>query len=134
MPGNTTKTGSSSHIVINSSYLMRPDQRIVTKIPLTELWDEKGALPGERIRQLDENLIRGLMGTGQVQFIVANCGEKLNWIPMSERFEFWKTVRPQVAAPSQPVHLKQFPNETAYVASEWRGNTGECLILLEAHH
>jgi hypothetical protein len=113
---------------------MRPDQRIVTKIPLTELWDERGALPGERIRQLDENLIRGLMGTGQVQFMVAGCGAKLNWIPMPERFEFWKTVRPQVANPSQPIHLKQFPNETAYVASEWRTNPGECLILLEAHH
>lgn len=113
---------------------MRPDQRIVTQIPLTELWDEKGALPGVRIRQLDENLVRGLMGTGQVQFIVADCGAKLNWIPMPERFEFWKTVRPQVADPSRPIHLKQFPNETAYVASEWRGNTGECLILLEAHH
>ena len=113
---------------------MRPDQRIVTKIPLTELWDEGGALSGERIRQLDENLIRGLMGTGQVQFIVADCGAKLNWVPMPERFEFWKTIRPQVADPSQPILLKQFPNETAYVASEWRGSTGECLILLEAHH
>jgi hypothetical protein len=113
---------------------MRPDQRIVTKIPLAELWDETGALPAERTRQLDENLIRGLMGTGQVQFIVADCGATLNWIPMAERFEFWKTVRPQVADPSQPIVLKQFPNETAYVASEWRGSTAECLILLEAHH
>src|SRR5882724_11779947 len=116
-----------SHIVISSSYLMRPDQRIVTKIPLTELWDEKGALHGERIRQLDENLIRGLMGTGQVQFIVADCGAKLNWIPMPERFEFWKTARRQVADPSRPILLKQFPNETAHVASEWRGSSGECL-------
>lgn len=123
-----------SHIVINSSDLMRTDQRIVTKIPLTELWDEKGAVPGERIRQLDENLIRDLMGTGQVQFIVADCGAKLDWIPMPERFEFWKTVRSQVADPSEPIRLKQFPNETAYVASEWRGNTGQCLVLLESHH
>ena len=113
---------------------MKPEQRIVTKIPVTELWDERGALPCERIRQLDENLIRGLMGTGQLQFIVANCGAKLNWIPMPERFEFWKTVRSQVADPSQPIHLKQFPEETAYTASEWRGNARECLILLEAHH
>jgi hypothetical protein len=113
---------------------MRPDRRIVTKIPLTELWDEGGALSGERIRQLDQNLIRGLMRTGQVQFIVADCGAKLNWIPMPERFEFWKTIRPQVADPSQPILLKQFPNETAYIASEWRGSTGECVILLEAHH
>jgi hypothetical protein len=113
---------------------MRPDQRIVTELPLTELWDETGALPGERVRHVDGNLIRGLMGTGQVQFIVANCGAKLNWIPMQERFEFWKTVRQQIADPSQPIHLKQFPNETAYIASEWHGNAGECLILLEAHH
>jgi len=114
--------------------LMRSDQRIVTKLPLTELWDETGALPGERIRHLDENLIRGLMGTGQVQFIVANCGAKLNWIPTQERFEFWKTVRPQIADPIKPIQLNQFPNETAYTASEWRGRIGECLILLEKHH
>ncbi len=103
---------------------MRSDQRIVTKLPLTELWDETGALPGERIRHLDENLIRGLMGTGQVQFIVANCGAKLNWIPMQERFEFWL----------RPIYIERLPNQTAYTASEWRGRIGELLILLETHH
>ena len=113
---------------------MRPDQRIVTKLPLTELWDETGALPGERIRHLDGNLIRGLMGTGQVQFIVANCGAMLNWIPMQERFEFWKAIRPQVADAGRPILIERFPNQTAYIASEWRGRTGECLILLETHH
>jgi len=113
---------------------MKPGQRIVTKLPLTELWDETGALPGERIRHLDENLIRGLMGTGQVQFIVANCGAKLNWIPMQERFEFWKAIRPQVTDALRPISLEQLPNQTAYTASEWRGRTGECLILLETHH
>jgi hypothetical protein len=96
---------------------MRPDQRIVTKLPLTELWDETGALPGERIRHLDENLIRGLMGTGQVQFI-----------------EFWKAIRPQVTDALRPIYLERLPNQTAYTASEWRGRTGECLILLETHH
>lgn len=113
---------------------MRPDQRIVTKLPLTELWDERGTLEGELVRHLDQNLIRELMRTGTVQFIVADCGMKLNWMAVNDRFEFWKTVRPQIADPSQPIHLKQFPNETAYIASEWRGNLGECLILLEAHH
>jgi hypothetical protein len=113
---------------------MRPDQRVVTKLPLTGLWDETGALHGERIRHLDQNLIRELMGAGQVQFIVANCGAKLNWIPMQERFEFWKAVRPQVADALRPIYLERFPNQTAYIASEWRGRTGECLILLETHH
>jgi len=74
------------------------------------------------------------MRKGPVRFIVANCGAKLNWIPMHETFEFWKRVRPHIAEPSKPIHLKQFPNETAYIASQWCGSTGECLILLETHH
>ena len=113
---------------------MRPGQRIVTRLPLAELWDEGGTLQGERIRHLDQKLIRELVRTGPVQFIVAKCGAKLNWIPTQERFEFWKTVRPQIADPMKPIQLNQFPNETAYTASEWRGRIGECLILLEKHH
>ena len=123
-----------SQIVINSCFRMRPEHRIVTELPLNELWDETDTLPGERIRHLDGNLIRGLMGTGQVQFIVADCGAKLNWIPMPERFEFFKAIRPQIADPMKPIQLDQFPNETAYTASEWRGRSGECLILLEMNH
>jgi hypothetical protein len=123
-----------SPIVINSGFRMRPDQRIVTKLPLTELWDETGALRSKRIRHLDQDLIRELMGAGQVRFIVANCGAKLNWIPTQERFEFWKTVRPQIADAMKPIQLDHFPNATAYTASEWRGRTGECLIVLEKHH
>ena len=99
---------------------MRPEQRIVTKLPLAELWDDSGTLHDARVRHLDQTL--------------ANCGAKLNWIPMQERFEFWKTFRPQIADPMKPIQLDQFPNETAYTASEWRGSTGECLILLEKHH
>jgi len=69
-----------------------------------------------------------------VQFVVADCGLKLSWIPTQQQFEFWKTVRPQIADPMKPIHLEMFPNETAYTASEWRGRTGKCLILLEKHH
>jgi hypothetical protein len=71
------------------------------------------------------------MQTGTVQFIVADCGMKLNWVAVDDQVDFWKSVRPQIADPSQAIHLKQFPNETAYIASEWRGNAGECLIVLE---
>jgi hypothetical protein len=59
---------------------------------------------------------------------------KLRWIPTQQQFEFWKTIRPQIAEPEEPIFLKQFPKETAYIASEWRGRAGECLILLETHH
>jgi len=53
---------------------MRPDQRIVTKLPLTELWDETGALPGERIRHLDENSSEGLWGQDRCNLSLPTVG------------------------------------------------------------
>ena len=45
---SSERTRHLSQIVINSGYRMRPDQCIVTKLPLSELWDETGALHSER--------------------------------------------------------------------------------------
>jgi hypothetical protein len=113
---------------------LRVDQRIVAKMPLAELWDKSGTIAAERIRNLDPNALLELVGSGSVQFVVADCGLKLDWIPMAERFEFWKMIRPQIADPAKPISLSNFPNETAYIASEWRGRAGNCLVLLERHH
>lgn len=113
---------------------LRPDQRIVTRLPLKELWDGTGALSGERIRSLDQSSVGELVRGGTVRFIVADCGLKLEWIPAQRQFEFWKTVRPQVADPAKPIRLEEFPGATAYVASEWRGRDGECLVVLERYH
>jgi len=103
-------------------------------MPLTELWDDGGPLAGERVRNLDLTDLVELLRSGPVQFLVADAGFKLRWIPTLERLEFWKTVRPQIAHPGKPIYRGQFPNETAYIASEWRGRIGECLILLEKYH
>ena len=108
--------------------------RIVRKLPLTELWDDGGTLTDQRVRNLDRGDLAELLRVGPVQFIVADCGLKLRWIPTQDWLEFWKGIRPQVADSVKPISLKQFPNETAYTASEWRGRSGECLILLEKHH
>ena len=95
---------------------MRPDQRIVTRTPLTELWDDSGTLIGKRIRNLDESTLRELMRSSCVQFIVADPGLRLDWIPTEKRFEFWKTIRPQIADPTKRIYLGQFPNEVTYIA------------------
>lgn len=113
---------------------MRADQRIVTKIPLTELWNDSGTLANKRVRYLEKSGIIELLRTCVVQFVVADCGLKLMWIPAEERFEFWKTVKRQIAEPEKPIYLRQFPNETAFIASEWRGAADECWILLEKYH
>jgi hypothetical protein len=89
---------------------LRLDQRIVTRMPLTELWDDGGTLTGERVRNLDETDLVELLSSGPVQFLVADPGLKLRWIPTPERFEFWKTVRPQIAQAEKPIYRARFPN------------------------
>lgn len=113
---------------------MKPEQRIVTKLPLKELWDENGTLSEGRIGSLGQNNLAELLRARPVQFVIADVGEKLDWIPTQDRFEFWKTVRPQILDSPGPIYLEHFPSKTAYAASEWRGRAGECLILLEKHH
>jgi hypothetical protein len=103
-------------------------------MPLTELWDDEGTLVGERIRNLDESDLVELLRTRPVQFLVADAGLELRWMRTPQLFEFWKTVRPQIAHPEKPIYREQVLNETAYIASEWRGRTDECLILLEKYH
>jgi len=120
--------------LVETPLALRVDQRVVTKIPLTELWDESGTIGGGRIRDLNENTLLEMIRSGSVRFVVADCGLKLDWISREKHFDFWKTIRPQVADPAERIFLRNFPNETAYVASEWRGRAGECLVLLEKYH
>jgi len=39
------------------------------------------------------------MQSASLLFIVADCGLKLEWIPMEKRFEFWNSVKPHIADP-----------------------------------
>jgi hypothetical protein len=71
-------------------------------MPLTELWDDSGTLIGNRIRSLDQPGLRALLGTGPVQFVVAHCGLKLKWIPMEQRFDFWKRFDFKLPIPRNP--------------------------------
>ena len=110
---------------------MKSEQRIVTKLPLVELWDEGGTFTAGRIRNLDQDNISEVLRAGSVRFVVADSGLPLNWIPTQHRFDFWKTVQSQIAHSSRPILLELFLNKTAYTAAEWRGRGGECVILLE---
>ena len=103
-------------------------------MPLTELWNDSGILADKRVSNLDRSTLLELVQSGPVRFVVADPGLKLEWIPTEERFQFWKAVKPQIADPEKCIRREGFPNETFYIASEWRGRSGECLILLEKHH
>jgi hypothetical protein len=81
--------------------------------------------------------IAALLSSKAVQFIVANGGSHLRWIPVDERFTFWKgevKVR-LVPADVEKFYLGDYPGEYCYVATEWRRSPGQStIVLLECHH
>jgi hypothetical protein len=108
----------------------------ITKLPLAELWREDGFTTTSRARSLTEDDIKGLLGVGPVQFVVADVGASPRWIPLGECYDFWKTeAQPHLAAPESKVYLDDFPDGYCYFASEWRTQDGAApIVVCERHH
>ena len=116
---------------------MQQNLRIVTGLPLSEVWDAHGRVIAERLRVLAQEDLRQLMQGGAVRFAVANVGHPLRWISSEESQAFWKLeVRPHlVAEPDRPFDIYGFPEGYCYVATEWRASNGiQSLVVLEQHH
>jgi len=114
---------------------MDPRDRIVSRTPLEQLWNEDGDLPATRVRDLDRDAIRDLLGRGSVHFVIADVGQPLRWIRPGERFSFWKTEAAAHLAAGERIELASFPGAVAYTASEWSGSAdGAPIVLLETHH
>jgi hypothetical protein len=115
--------------------VLDPADRVVTRLPLEQLWNKDGDVAATRWRRLDRAAIRDLLGRGPVQFVVADVGRQLRWIPESERFRFWKADGTVHLADGERVDLLTFPDGIAYTASEWtRSPDGVPIVLLETHH
>ncbi len=114
---------------------MDPGNRVVTRLPLEQLWDKDGDVGATRWRKLDREAIRDLLRRGPVHFVVADVGRQLRWIPESERFGFWKADGAVHLADGERIDLLAFPDGMAYAASEWTPSAdGVPIVLLEAHH
>jgi len=113
-------------------------ERIVTRLPLPELWTERGPLAAVRKRHLGRDDVRSLLQGGPVQFIVADVGKPLRWIPENERFVFWKADARNhiVEEPENPIDIHAYPEGYVYVVSEWIGAEpiSVPIIVLERHH
>ena len=73
--------------------------------------------------------------SGPVQFVIADVGQALRWIPESECFHFWKNeVNPHLAADAK-THLDDYAGEYFYRASEWKSRKSEApIVVLEIYH
>ena len=108
--------------------------KIITRLPLKELWRDDGFTTTTRSRSLSTEDITVLLRAGNVQFVVADVGIALRWIPSGECFDFWKAeAKIHIAAPDERVVLDDFPSSYCYFASEWIGGAVP-IVVLEKYH
>ena len=109
--------------------------KVVTQLPLTELWRDDGFTTTWRVRWLTADDITSLLRAGRVQFVVADVGVSPRWIPLGECYDFWKReAQPHLAAPESRASLDDFPDGYCYFASEWSSRDGTPIIVCERHH
>jgi lactate dehydrogenase-like 2-hydroxyacid dehydrogenase len=109
--------------------------RVVTHLPLRELWRDDGFLTTARDQSLTEEGVRKFLASGFVQFVVVDVGTSPRWIPKSECFRFWKSeVKPHLAS-EERASLQEFPGGYCYFAFQWNGGEpAEPIVVLEKHH
>ncbi len=112
--------------------------RIVTRLPLTELWDANGTIAAVKVRTLGVKQIAEKLRSGTIQFVIADCGHPLIWTSGEERFDFWrKEVKSRIVEPTAAANgfmIESFPDAYCYVAFEWFVAGMPPVILLEMHH
>jgi hypothetical protein len=69
---------------------MSSTNKIVAKLPLENLWNEKEQLAAVRGRTLTQQEIKLLVDAKPIQFVVADIGAFLRWISIEGRFSFWR--------------------------------------------
>lgn len=109
--------------------------KIVTRLPLDALWLDEGGSAATRGEYLNQSDMKRILAQQLVQFVVADIGYKLNWIAPAQCYTFWKSeVKHHVADPSADIYLDHYPDEYAYLASEWIRADAIPIILLEKIH
>jgi hypothetical protein len=113
-------------------------KRKVVEVPLRELWNDHGLVPAEMTRdELREDEITALLRAGVVQFVFAPFSGHLHWVPVEERFNFWKeSVHPRLTqwVPDGRVYADDFP-DGFIIASLWevRGSSTPHVLATEYH-
>src|SRR5947207_4176659 len=109
--------------------------RIVTRLPLQELWRDDETFTHVRERWLTANDVTALLKLGPVQFVLADVGMPLSWISLNECYQFWKNeVKPHLAKSDQ-INLDDYPDGYCYFASMWeRPQESGLIVLLEKSH
>ena len=114
---------------------MDPRLRVVTKLPLDELWNDEGQVGATRGRDLAADDVSARLREG-ARGVVATVGAPLRWLHGVEFFDWWKSeARPWLIDPEWELwRLEYLPDERAWLASEWRLANGATVVSFEEFH
>jgi hypothetical protein len=114
---------------------MDPRLKVVTRLPLEELWTVDGLVSTARGRSRTAEDITSLLGTGLVTFVVADVGVAPYRIELGSCYEFWKKeIKPHLAKTVE-VALEEYPGSYCYFATQWSSEKESApIVLLEKHH
>jgi hypothetical protein len=109
--------------------------KIVTKIPLETLWTEKEELDFKRHNYLNGEDLKELLKAGPVQFVIADVGQTLKWIPVEKSFESYKKdFKGHIVDDLEKIDLDKFKDNFGYIASVWNDKVDNEVVLLEHVH
>ena len=109
--------------------------RLVTKIPLSEIWKFDQDFDSNRKYYLNEEQINNILQISKVDFIVADVGHHLHWVGADHCYDVWKNeIKNHLANLNEHIILENYPDNYAYLASEWTTKSLIPIILLEKIH
>ena len=112
---------------------MDANLRIVTELPLQELWREDG-FTSSRGRSLSPNDITTLLRLGPVQFVVVGEGSPPYWVPLQDCERFWNEEDPEsYLGPAPNANSDGCPDGSCFLASEWGKDGGVPVVVFEVY-
>jgi hypothetical protein len=112
-----------------------PSLKVVTHLPLRELWRPDGFTTTSRRGPLSKDEITQLLQTGPVQFVVVDAGFPPLWVAINDCYRFWKEeAKSHLLSAASKVVLSGQPDGYCYFASEWDSETAAPIVVLEKHH
>ncbi len=116
--------------------MVDPAQHIVTSLPIQEVWGPEGRLALRRGEELDRSAVEVLLRRDPVQFVVANIGSPLEWVPLAKSRQFWRgDAAERLLGPKETGRLDDFAGSYYYRAQSWLDEEGSvALVVLEMNH
>jgi hypothetical protein len=109
--------------------------QIVTRLPLSELWRDQQVLPARRKGHLTRDDVRDLHRIGPIQFVIANIGDPLRWVPLEDCYKFFKSeISEHLVDNPDAIFLDEFKNNFAYCAIRWDCPDYPAIVVLEKFH